>query len=116
MGPSLRAFVQVDRGWQAIPIAPADHQADQVTKVDEKRLFRFTFRPNVASFDELIRGYLHIRFINSMIVADKAEPSSDVFDRTDDYYIYLRAHSFPTTRCARPTAGPIQRLSRAGSR
>ena len=91
MGPSLRAFVQVDRSWQAIPIAPADQQADQVTKINERRLFRFTFRPNVASFDELIRGYLHIRFINSMIVANKAEPSSDVFDRTDDYYIYLRA-------------------------
>jgi ABC-type lipoprotein export system ATPase subunit len=91
MGPSLRAFVQVDRSWQAIPIAPADQQADQVTKIDEKRLFRFTFRPNVASFDQLIKGYLHIRFINSMIVAQQPVPSSDVFDRTDDYYIYLRA-------------------------
>jgi putative ABC transport system ATP-binding protein/macrolide transport system ATP-binding/permease protein/lipoprotein-releasing system ATP-binding protein len=91
MGPSLRAFVQVDRSWQAIPIAAADQQADQVTKIDEKRLFRFTFRPNVASFDQLIKGYLHIRFINSMIVAEQPAPSSDVFDRTDDYYIYLRA-------------------------
>jgi putative ABC transport system ATP-binding protein/macrolide transport system ATP-binding/permease protein/lipoprotein-releasing system ATP-binding protein len=90
LGPTVRAFVQVDRSWQALNVSSVDAQPDDVTKIEGRRSFRFTFRAEPPTFDELIRGYMHIRITNSMIVAASAEPKSDLFDRTDDYYIYLR--------------------------
>jgi putative ABC transport system ATP-binding protein/macrolide transport system ATP-binding/permease protein/lipoprotein-releasing system ATP-binding protein len=90
MGPALQAFLQVDRSWQAFPISPLENQPGHVTRIDGRHLFTFTFRADAETYDQLIAGYMHLRFSNSMIVAESAEPTNDLFNRTDDYYVYLK--------------------------
>ncbi|HEX4145814.1 MAG TPA: ABC transporter ATP-binding protein [Pirellulales bacterium] len=93
MGPSVQAFVQVDRSWQAVNIVPVGRQTGDIVKIESRHDFQFVFRPNVERFDELIKGYLHLRFTNSMIVAQSDQPQGDLFDRTDSYYVYLKSAS-----------------------
>lgn len=93
LGPSLRVFVQVDRNWQEIAASPTGHtgHADNlVHEVTGKQIVRLTFRADPPRFDELLRGYMHLRVSNVMIVSASAEPAEDVFQRSDDYYVYLK--------------------------
>jgi putative ABC transport system ATP-binding protein/macrolide transport system ATP-binding/permease protein/lipoprotein-releasing system ATP-binding protein len=90
LGPSVRIFVQLDRNWQEIPVVPLDGSPLPVQEVGDKKTFRFTIRPDLPRFDELLRGYMHIRITNTMIVSERAEPAEDLFQRTDDYYVYLK--------------------------
>jgi ABC-type lipoprotein export system ATPase subunit len=90
MGPSLRAFVQVDGAWQAIQVTAIGQRQGMVNKIENKSVFDFLLHADVKKFDELLRGYMHVRITNSMIVADNPAPGPNLFDRTDDYYFYLR--------------------------
>lgn len=47
-------------------------------------------RIDSEKYDELIPGYLHVRITSDMVVSQAAEPTDDLFERTDDYYIYLK--------------------------
>lgn len=89
MGPALRAFVQVDGAWQAVPVEAVDCREGEVRRIDDKTVCSFILRADLKKFDELLKGYMHVRITNTMIVAEKAEPGGDLFDRTDDYYFYL---------------------------
>ena len=33
---------------------------------------------------------MHVRITNVMVVSENAEPADDLFQRTDDYYVYLK--------------------------
>jgi macrolide transport system ATP-binding/permease protein len=90
MGPTLRAFLQVDQSWQAIDLSPLENPAGKVRQIAGRALFKFALRVNQDRYDQLMKGYMHIRLTNSMIVADSEQPKGDLFDRTDDYYIYLK--------------------------
>ncbi|AGA25847.1 ABC transporter ATP-binding protein [Singulisphaera acidiphila] len=91
LGPELRAFVQIDHGWQPISVLRAGADTDRVQEVrDGRRLVPFTFRIDTDRYDELIPGYFHIRFTSVMVVSESAEPTDDLFERTDDYYVYLK--------------------------
>ncbi|MFM7625834.1 MAG: ABC transporter ATP-binding protein, partial [Gammaproteobacteria bacterium] len=41
-------------------------------------------------YDELLRGYLHVRIGAAMVVSDRPDGTGDLFERLDAYYIYLR--------------------------
>lgn len=90
LGPAVRVFVQVDRGWQELPARPEGFAEGAVHEVTGKQVFSFTFRADLRRYDELLRGYLHVRFSNVMVVSAGAEPGDDIFQRTDDYYVYLK--------------------------
>ncbi len=90
MGPSLRAFVQIDGAWQAVPVTAIGQREGMVNKIENKSKFDFMLHTDFKKFDELLSGYMHVRITNSMIVADSPTPGSNLFDRTDDYYFYLR--------------------------
>jgi putative ABC transport system ATP-binding protein/macrolide transport system ATP-binding/permease protein/lipoprotein-releasing system ATP-binding protein len=90
LGPAVRVSVQVNRNWQEVPTSPADFADDTVKEVTGKRVFRFTFRSDLLRYDEVLKGYLHVRITNVMIVSEHAEPAEDLFQRTDDYYVYLK--------------------------
>lgn len=91
LGPEVRAFVQVDRTWQPAPIARGGEDPDRVHEVrGERRPIPFTLRIDTDRHDELIPGYLHVRISSAMVVSETAEPTDDLFERTDDYYIYLK--------------------------
>jgi putative ABC transport system ATP-binding protein/macrolide transport system ATP-binding/permease protein/lipoprotein-releasing system ATP-binding protein len=98
MGPSIRAFVQIDGSWQAVPVTAIAQREGTVNKIADKQLFDFVIHADFKKFDELLHGYMHVRLTNSMIVADKASPGSDLFDRTDDYYFYLRPEGISETQ------------------
>ena len=91
LGPSLRAFYQTDGRWESIPVETAAGSAETIREVRTAKTlipFRFTLLP--AKYDELIRGYFHIRFTGSMVVSETKEAKGDLFERQDDYYIYLK--------------------------
>jgi putative ABC transport system ATP-binding protein/macrolide transport system ATP-binding/permease protein/lipoprotein-releasing system ATP-binding protein len=91
LGPEIRAFVQIDRVWQPVAVARAGDENARVQEVrGDRRLVPFTFRIDTDRFDELIPGYFHIRITSTMVVSETAEPTEDLFERTDDYYIYLK--------------------------
>jgi putative ABC transport system ATP-binding protein/macrolide transport system ATP-binding/permease protein/lipoprotein-releasing system ATP-binding protein len=91
LGPSIRAFVQVDRTWQPVPVTMVEGEADRVREIrGEKTVVPFTFRADFDRFDELIKGYYHVRITGVMVVGETAKPGQDLFERTDDYYLYLK--------------------------
>jgi putative ABC transport system ATP-binding protein/macrolide transport system ATP-binding/permease protein/lipoprotein-releasing system ATP-binding protein len=90
LGPAVRVFVQVNRAWQEVPATAVGHTEGGVREVTGKVAFRFAFRADLARFDELLPGYLHVRVTNVMVVSEHAEPTDDLFQRTDDYYAYLK--------------------------
>ncbi|HTU24421.1 MAG TPA: hypothetical protein VMF30_03415, partial [Pirellulales bacterium] len=76
--------------WQGLPLVAADLPSDKVERLEGRRQFGFRFRADRDRFDELLKGYEHLRFTISILVADSATPGENVFERTDDYYVYLR--------------------------
>lgn len=90
LGPSLRIFVQIDRTWQTVPLLDDDGPARDVHHVGGKQGFQARFRADIDHYDELIKGYMHVRIRNVMIVGNSPDGAGDLFQRTDDYYIYLK--------------------------
>jgi putative ABC transport system ATP-binding protein/macrolide transport system ATP-binding/permease protein/lipoprotein-releasing system ATP-binding protein len=91
----VRIFVQLDRNWQEVPSRPVNFSENDVREVKDKQIFRFAFRADLAHYDELLKGYMHVRVSNGMIVSESAEPAQDIFQRTDDYYVYLKPQKVP---------------------
>jgi putative ABC transport system ATP-binding protein/macrolide transport system ATP-binding/permease protein/lipoprotein-releasing system ATP-binding protein len=88
--PAVRAFVQVDRDWIEVPTQSDEKETDGVLNLVGKRTFRFTFKPEVARYTELLPGYMHVRFSNAMLVSRDRNGIGGLFERTDDYYVYLK--------------------------
>jgi putative ABC transport system ATP-binding protein/macrolide transport system ATP-binding/permease protein/lipoprotein-releasing system ATP-binding protein len=93
LGPTLRVFVQVERVWQQVATSGTTETGVRQVSSD-KQLVPIRFRLAPEHFDELLKGYMHVRIHNTMVVSDRADPPEDVFERTDDYYIYLRPAAF----------------------
>jgi putative ABC transport system ATP-binding protein/macrolide transport system ATP-binding/permease protein/lipoprotein-releasing system ATP-binding protein len=90
--PAVRAFVQVDRDWVEIPARSADREVEDVLRLSGKQLFQFHFKPEVAHYTELLPGYMHVRLSNTMLISRDRHGAGGLFERTDDYYIYLKPH------------------------
>jgi putative ABC transport system ATP-binding protein/macrolide transport system ATP-binding/permease protein/lipoprotein-releasing system ATP-binding protein len=92
LAPSVRAYVQVGTVWQEVPLRSADGQEGQVLRVTGKQRYRYVFEPAVRHFEELLPGYMHLRFTNAMLVSQRSEPADDLVERVDNYYVYLKPH------------------------
>jgi putative ABC transport system ATP-binding protein/macrolide transport system ATP-binding/permease protein/lipoprotein-releasing system ATP-binding protein len=90
LGPSLRAFVQVGRSWQEIPIFLTGRPEGQVQRIAERQVFDFVFRADLETYEQILKGYMHVRLTDTLIVSTSPEPGRDLFERTDDYYIFLK--------------------------
>ena len=90
LGPAVRVFVQVNRAWQEVPASAVGFDEGAVREVTAKARFRFAFKAGLPRYDELLRGYMHVRFTNVMVVSESAEPTDALFQRTDDYYAYVK--------------------------
>jgi len=64
-----------------------------VLSLSGKQVFRFTFKPEVARYTELLPGYMHVRFSNAMLISRDRNGVGGLFERTDDYYVYLKPHN-----------------------
>jgi len=91
LGPSLRAFYQADGRWEPIPLEDGSGNAETIREVlPTKTLVPLAFTLLPTKYDELIRGYFHIRFTGTMVVSETRDATGDLFERQDDYYIYLK--------------------------
>ena len=91
LGPALGLHYQVGRKWEPVPILPVGEFATELHAINkEKSRFSFEFTLPGGSYDELMAGYLHMRITGAMVVGASPDPSSDLFERTDDYYFYLK--------------------------
>jgi ABC-type lipoprotein export system ATPase subunit len=90
MAPDMRAYVQVASLWQELPMTPADDSASGVIKIEGKQTYRYRFDARVRDFAQLLPNYMHVRFSGSMLVSPSNSPNGDVFERKDNYYVYLK--------------------------
>jgi putative ABC transport system ATP-binding protein/macrolide transport system ATP-binding/permease protein/lipoprotein-releasing system ATP-binding protein len=90
LGPAVRTFIQVNRTWQELPATTVGFLDNEVREIKTKAIFRLNLRADVARYDELFKGYMHIRITNVMVVSENADPTEDIYQRTDSYYIYLK--------------------------
>ena len=90
MAPEMRAYVQVASLWQEVPMTPADEGTTSVTKIEGKQTYRYRFDARVRDFAQLLPNYMHVRFSGSMLVSPSNAPNVDVFERKDNYYVYLK--------------------------
>jgi ABC-type lipoprotein export system ATPase subunit len=90
MSPDMRAYVQVGKTWQEVPLTPADDGAGNVLKITGKHTYRYVFEARVGNFAQLFPNYMHVRFSDTMLVSANRSPRDDVFERKDNYYVYLK--------------------------
>ena len=90
MAPEMRAYVQVASLWQEVPMTPAEDGATGVTKIEGKQTYHYRFDARVRDFAQLLPNYMHVRFSGSMLVSPSSAPNGDVFERKDNYYVYLK--------------------------
>lgn len=109
MIPSIRVFIQVGALWHEVPSHPLPGQWNegQVVRLGERIHVRRRFEvPPGKEYAELLAGYWHVQFVNTLLTSDSAAPEDDVGERTDTYYVHLlpiqadrtavaRQHSFP---------------------
>ena len=90
MAPDLRAYVQVGTAWQELPLQGGDEGESGVLKVEDRRTYRYLFDARVANFAQLFPNYMHVRFSATMLVSPSSTPNGDIFERRDNYYVYLK--------------------------
>ena len=106
MSPTVRAYVQVGLTWQEVPSKPADGQEGRVGRINGRRMYRFTFEPDVKEYTELLAGYMHVRLTSATLVSQRSEPGDDLFERLDDYYVHLKPHGADDETILRKTRFP----------
>jgi putative ABC transport system ATP-binding protein/macrolide transport system ATP-binding/permease protein/lipoprotein-releasing system ATP-binding protein len=90
LSPALRAYVQVGRQWVEVPMRPIEESTAQVLKITGRQSYRYIFEAKPADYARLLSRYMHVRFVNAMLVSPNATPSDELFERTDSYYVYLK--------------------------
>jgi len=92
LGPATGVAVQRNGRWESLPAAagPAA-SAQEIREVGGNRLLiPVAFTLSERPYDELLRGYVHVRISATMVVSDRGDGEGDLFERSDAYFIYLR--------------------------
>ena len=76
--------------WQEVAMQPADENAGGVVKIDDRQTYRYVLDARVRDFAQLMPNYMHVRFSGTMLVSPSSTPKDDVFERKDNYYVYLK--------------------------
>jgi ABC-type lipoprotein export system ATPase subunit len=90
MAPTVQAFIQVGPDWQELPLTPAAEAPASVLKIIGKQLYRYILDACVDKFTELLPHYMHVRFTNTMLISPESTPQDALFQRNDNYFIYLK--------------------------
>jgi hypothetical protein len=90
MPPDMRGYVQIGRTWREIPLRPAADAPVGVSKIDGNQVYHSLFEARVSDFTQLLPNYVHVRFSDTMLVSPSATPKGEVFERKDNYYVYLK--------------------------
>jgi putative ABC transport system ATP-binding protein/macrolide transport system ATP-binding/permease protein/lipoprotein-releasing system ATP-binding protein len=92
MSPDMHAYVQIGKVWQEVPLKPAEGRASGVLRLDGKQIYRYLFDARVKDFTQLLPNYMHVRFSETMLVSPNSMPKGDVFERKDNFYVYLKPY------------------------
>jgi hypothetical protein len=106
MAPAVRAYVQVGLTWQEVASRPVDGLEGHVASVRGRRIYRYSFEPDVKDYTELLAGYMHVRFTSMTLVSPRSEPGDDLFERLDDYYVHLKPRGADDAAILRKTRFP----------
>jgi len=90
MSPDVRAYVQVGKIWQEVPLTPTDDEAGGVLKIEGKHTYHYVFEARVRNSTQLLPNYMHVRLSDTMLVSPSSTPRGDVFERKDNYHVYLK--------------------------
>jgi ABC-type lipoprotein export system ATPase subunit len=90
LSPSVKAFVQAGLDWQEVPLEAKSDATASVLKVVGKQVYTYILEARLEKFTQLLPFYMHVRFVNEMLVSPQSTPRDDLFRREDSYYIYLR--------------------------
>ena len=95
LGPATGVAVQRDGRGESLPTGVsrtgASQAAREIRRVGADRiLMPISFALPAGPYDELLRGYLHVRISASLVVGDRDDGTGDLFERSDAYYVYLR--------------------------
>ncbi|HET6378972.1 MAG TPA: ABC transporter ATP-binding protein [Methylocella sp.] len=90
MPPDMRAYIQVGKVWQEVPVEASESNPGGISKIEGKSDFRYVFEARVKDFTQLLPNYMHVRFSESMLVSPSRMPRGDVFERKDNFYVYLK--------------------------
>lgn len=90
LSSGVQAYVQVGSTWQELTLKPLDSSINSVLQIVGKQLYRYTFEARPVKFTELLPHYMHVRFVNSMLISPHSVPKDDLFERKDNYYVYLK--------------------------
>jgi putative ABC transport system ATP-binding protein/macrolide transport system ATP-binding/permease protein/lipoprotein-releasing system ATP-binding protein len=90
MSSGVQAYVQVGTAWQKVTLRPVDKMDGSVMEISGKQLYKFDFEARPEKFTELLPHYMHVRFVNNFVVSPSKMPKDDLFERKDNYYVYLK--------------------------
>jgi putative ABC transport system ATP-binding protein/macrolide transport system ATP-binding/permease protein/lipoprotein-releasing system ATP-binding protein len=90
MSPFVRAYVQIGRQWIEVPSRPIEESAASVLKITGRQSYRYVFEAKPTDYAQLLPHYMHVRFVNTMLISPNSAPSDQLFERTDSYYVYLK--------------------------
>jgi ABC-type lipoprotein export system ATPase subunit len=93
MAPAVRGFVQVGSGWQEVSMKPVNTGTPKVLKIVGNQLYQYVLEPDVTSYAELLPYYMHVRITNDMLISPSDQPKTDLVERNDNYYVYLKPHT-----------------------
>jgi putative ABC transport system ATP-binding protein/macrolide transport system ATP-binding/permease protein/lipoprotein-releasing system ATP-binding protein len=89
---SVQVHVQVGRSWEEVPCRSLEGAEGRIIRLTDRQLFNFNFKPDLPRFEELIAGYMHVRISNTLLVSPRSEPTDDLVERADAFYVYLKPH------------------------
>jgi hypothetical protein len=89
---AVSVFVQSGMTWQQVPSRPVEGTSWGVVKLVDAYSYAVAFTPDLASWAELIPGYMHVRIQSDMLISRRAQPGEDVAERRTPFYVYLKPH------------------------
>ncbi len=92
MAPAVRGFVQVGNSWQEVAMKPVSTNNPKVLKITGDQTYDYILEPDVTGYAQLLPYYMHVRISNDMIVSPSDQPKTDLIERNDNYYVYLKPH------------------------
>ena len=69
---------------------PVNTNNPKVLKVTGNQTYDYILEPDVTGYAELLPYYMHVRISNDMIVSPSDQPKTDLIERNDNYYVYLK--------------------------
>ncbi len=88
LSPEVTAYVQVGFNWVEVPLQGPPPGA--VVELLGKQSFEYVLKPTVPRFEEVMPGYMHVRFTDTMRLSLSRQPGPDgVVRRSDNYFVYL---------------------------